>query len=298
MTIPGQDCSRIALFCTAVKKPSVAWLNQACHRAYSIRKEEPLVLVEQDEVDTTSWTYQQVAEWVVANLAKKKDDRGALCFVIADDTSEETDSLVIVTLKPSALGLPDPHQDEEGDFDDFEADFEEEPEMVEDIHGNACPNMRVKDYWGASIDRAFRASPEFCSSLPSLINGDVISPWDFESDNPEVFDSVYRFPRPSAGMLPRRDIPMEYISTIHHDKESKEHLAVTNQYVERICRMGLEPAITIPCYRLANGKYLSTMKVFGQNAFDKEPFPQVDLGGEFVTVLGRSNPVRSLGGKL
>jgi hypothetical protein len=103
MVPPLESNRRVALFTTANTKPSDAWLTNAIERAYKHDEgiDTPLVPVDEGEVNTAGWSNQQVAEWVFNNLSSTEDDRASRTFVVADDKSEATDSLVIVTINCS-----------------------------------------------------------------------------------------------------------------------------------------------------------------------------------------------------
>lgn len=147
MAPPGSDStSSVALFCTALPRPSDPWLRQACAVARENDENEPAhSLDEVSEVDCTGWPMEQVAEWAVNHLTAQDDPRTSRSFVVADNKSEQTDSLVIVSLDPSSFG--------------------------------ANENIR--------IEGTIRAHPSWCSILPVLFHSDIQG-IDKYADNREI----------------------------------------------------------------------------------------------------------------
>jgi len=299
-TPPFQHCGRVALFCIASKKPSAAWLLQACRHA-KFECDAPLEVVTKDEVDTTGWTLQQVAEWVVEYIAVEKDDRACLSFAVADHQSEATDSLVIVTILPSSFET----QDTTGKTEDLAVENPETPasggqealenhDKQEEKGKTDLQIEEVKKEQKVVIERAFRASPEYSGHIPWLIQSGIRGAWDYETDDPDDPDAIYSYEptdvEQGAAWQEDED-PQDYFD------EEGELLQVTKAYVELCYAGGPDPDMfeqgTYPCYRLADGRFLSTLKVFGEDAFNKKPLPQINLDGEVVTVLGRYQPVGS-----
>lgn len=310
---------RAALFCTAKEKPSAAWLSQACERAFT-EGDEALELVDEDEVNTTGWSIQQVAEWAAEKLRDDKDDRACRSFVIADDKSESTDSLVIVTLHNSTFGMADSDDRSEiwvqrmklQEFQRVEengmsAKGLEKTEMQSKVEDQASPldkDLKPK----VIIKRAFRASPELCSILPSLIHSDDRSCWRYEceGDDPFGIDEIYKWQPPSAEEQAKKEQePNDLVYGSLHDQSGKEYHGFVA--VSRTFKQYQTPSLEnmgviedIPVYRLANGMFLCTSKDFEKDALDKQPLPKVNLrekGGE-VAVIGRYDPNCSLESKM
>lgn len=295
MTLFNGYNERVALFCTAVKKPSTVWLSEACERASKeAADDEPLVLVEEDEVNTTGWSIQQVAEWVVKNMTVEEDDRACSCFVVADEKSEVTDSLVIVALKASTFGGPEYDRWDASDLDDDE-DYQIQvartrrwqKEMIlkrdDDAPQKALDSNQQdkgteeKATFEVKFDRVFRASPEHCSWIPSLVHCGIREPWQYEAEGGDPWnpDRVYlKYPPPSAEEQARRALECkDFVSGVLSDEsgECDDEYWVT-RVPKRYCRTSLEewfPVEFSPIYRLANGMFLTIWKIYDKRLLQK-----------------------------
>ena len=144
MSPPRVDTTSVAMFCTAPIEAS--WRKQACDSAHAHDQHDPantLQLV--GDVDCAGWSMQQVAEWAVAHLPARENITSR-SYVVADDKSVTTNSLVIVSLTFSS--------------------FEES--------NTVC------------IENTFRSDPSWCCVLPSLFHSDTQGYEQYAPDDPET----------------------------------------------------------------------------------------------------------------